>query len=89
MEYPATDLGTGEKWPRGKNLHPATDPRTTRKMPLRQNEGIPASDLGTVRKCPEGKSGHLPAPPSALPFIAYQHCPSKQGQERELSISNL
>lgn len=49
----------------------------------------PATDLGTVRKWPEGKSVHLPASPSALPFIAYQHCPSKQGKERELSIGNL
>ena len=57
----ATDLGTGEKWPRGKNLHPATDPRTTRKMPLRQNEGIPAMDLRTVRKWGFPKSGHLPS----------------------------
>lgn len=30
-----------------------------------------------------------PASPSTLPFIAYQHCPSKQGKERELSIGNL
>lgn len=45
--------------------------------------------LGLVGIAESAKQTTSPASPSTLPFIAYQHCPSKQGKERELSIGNL
>ncbi len=45
--------------------------------------------LGLSKNAPRANPYTSPASPSALPFIAYQHCPSKQGKERELSIGNL
>lgn len=88
---------TSQRWTLGlvKNVLEAklTTQRLTRGSPaakcLKDKMQHPVTDLGTVRKCCDNKSVHLPASPSTLPFIAYQHCPSKQGQERELSISNL
>jgi len=57
----ATDLGTGEKWPRGKNLHPASDPRTACcKMAQGQN----AAPSDWPWDCPKIPNWGIWTPPS-------------------------
>lgn len=77
-----------------QNLEPGTYNTQRRTAGLLQKcpwgkNGVPGDGSWDCTKMPDWGIWTPPAFPSALPFIAYQHCPSKQGQEKELSIGNL
>ncbi len=72
-----------------KRITPATGLGTTPKIPIWEKWNTQRLTLGLVNNPELGKLTTCQASPSALPFIAYQHCPSKQGKERELSKGNL